>query len=59
MKIFVLSANTVYDCSGEVFDTGCIIGVFSTYELAESNIPADNYTRKSNDYEIKEFTVDN
>ena len=58
MKIFVLSANTVYDCSGAVFDTGRVIGVFSSYELAESNIPADTYTRESYDYEIEEFTVD-
>lgn len=58
MKIFVLSADTVYDCSGAVFDTGRVLGVFLTYELAKSNIPVDTYTRKSYDYEIEEFTVD-
>lgn len=58
MTLFILSADTVYDCSGEVFDEGYVIGVFSSYNLAEENIPEDTYTRKNKDYTILPCVVD-
>lgn len=57
MKVYVLTAESVYDCNGDLFSNGYVIGVFSSYELAEQHIPADDYTRKQRDYDIEEFTV--
>jgi hypothetical protein len=60
MKVYVVTADTVTDCSGEVFSDGYVIGTFSSYEKASSAIEAieENYTRKRRDYDIEEFEVD-
>ena len=58
MNLYILVANTVYDCAGEVFSEGYVVGVFSSYNLAEENIPEDNYTRKNKDYNILPCVVD-
>jgi hypothetical protein len=59
MTVYVLSANTVFDCSGEVFSSGYVVGVFDSYEKAEEKITeiGDTYTRKMRDYDIEEFKV--
>jgi hypothetical protein len=59
MKVYVVTADTVTDCSGEVFSSGYVVGTFSSYEKADEAIEAisENYTRKHRDYDIEEFEM--
>ena len=60
MKVYVVTADTVTDCSGEVFSSGYVVGTFSSYEKADEAIEAiaENYARKHSDYDIEEFEMD-
>jgi len=60
MKVYALIAENVYDCTGELFDSGSIVSIFSTLEKANTafeNIE-ENYTRKKSDYDIVEYEVE-
>lgn len=60
MKVYALIAENVYDCAGELFDSGSVLSIFSTLEKANAafeNIEED-YTRKKRDYDIIEYEVE-
>lgn len=59
MNIYVLTANDVTDCAGDMMESGYVVGVFDTLELAEAALAecGENYMRKSSDYSIDEFEV--
>jgi len=60
MKVYVLTADTMTDCSGELFSNGHVVGTFSSHEKANEALEAiaENYTRKHSDYDIEEFEMD-
>jgi hypothetical protein len=62
MKIYVLTSETVYDATGEMMDAGEVIGVYSSYALADSGIDdamkeSCGFRRRSQ-YDIKEYEVE-
>lgn len=59
MKVWVLMARATTDVLGELLDSGGVVGVFASNELAEetlSKIP-DTYTRNRNEHDIEEHDV--
>lgn len=60
MTVYVLSANTVFDCFGEAFSSGYVVGVFDSYKKAEEKINEmpNNYVRCSKDYTIEKFEIE-
>jgi hypothetical protein len=59
MKIFVVTADTVTDVSGEVFSEGFVLGAYAAEGEAYEAIKAEgeNYARKSTDYTITECVL--
>lgn len=56
-KVWVLSAITVEDTEGSVIDTGHVIGVYATEELAEAAKQRRIGFRKDHDFSIENLEV--
>ena len=50
----------VYDCAGELFDSGNVLSIFSTLDKANAALDEikEDYTRKKYDYTIEEYEVE-
>lgn len=59
MKVYALIADNVYDCAGELFDSGRVLSIFSTLEKANTALDEikEDYTRKKYDYIVEEYEV--
>lgn len=59
MKVFVLSADTTTDVSGEIISSGYVVGAYTSEKSAEEKIKqiGDTYARKMWEYTIDEVEV--
>lgn len=60
MNVFILTADNITDCNGDLVESGYIVDVFTSYEAAIEeieNLTAKFKFRKDYDYSIEEFTV--
>jgi hypothetical protein len=60
MQIFVLTAEPMVDIAGEIMDSGFVVGVYDSLDLAEASLKdllEKSAGRKAHDYSIDTFDL--
>jgi hypothetical protein len=60
MQVFVLTAEPMIDIAGEIMDSGFVVGVYDSLDLAEASLDdllEKSSWRKAHDYSIDTFDL--
>jgi hypothetical protein len=60
MQIFVLTAEPLVDAGGDTIDSGFVVGVYDSLDLAEASLKdllSKSSWRKAHDYSIDTFDL--